>query len=172
MGLLGSAPCTPAGYRKHVDRRALGSWLTTPGQAPEVIDAAKEQDFRGQDLGLAPQGPGSLAPVSRRVVALLIDWFSAMLVAAFFASYGSDGYALLTLTIFATQTTVLQWLTGGSFGQRLLRIAVVRVDGGRLGILPLALRTALICLVIPPVVWDRDGRGLHDRAARTVCVRR
>lgn len=110
--------------------------------------------------------------MSRRIFALVIDWVSAMLVAAFFAGYGTDGYALLTLAIFALQTTTLQWLMGASFGQRLLRIAVVRVDGGRLGFLPLALRTALICLVIPPVVWDRDGRGLHDRAARTVCVRR
>lgn len=155
-----------------MDRRALGSWLTTPGQAPEVLADTRQQDFRGQDLGLAPDGPGSLAPVSRRIFALVIDWVSAMLVAAFFAGYGTDSYALLTLAIFALQTTTLQWLMGASFGQRLLRIAVVRVDGGRLGFLPLALRTALICLVIPPVVWDRDGRGLHDRAARTVCVRR
>lgn len=33
-------------------------------------------------------------------------------------------------------------------------------------------RTALVCLVIPAVVWDRDTRGLHDRAMSTVCVRR
>lgn len=110
--------------------------------------------------------------MSRRVVALVIDWLSAMLVASFFAGYGTDDYAFLTLGIFALQTTVLQWLTGSSFGQRLLSIAVVRVDGGQLGVLPLAMRTGLICLVIPPVVWDRDSRGLHDRAARTVCVRR
>lgn len=106
------------------------------------------------------------------MIALAIDWVTAMLVASFFAGYGSDGYALLTLAIFAVQTTLLQWLMGSSFGQRLLSIGVVRVDAGRLGVLPLTLRTFLICLVIPPVVWDRDGRGLHDRAARTVCVRR
>ena len=33
------------------------------------------------------------------------------------------------------------------------------------------LRTVLICLVIPPLVWDSDGRGLHDRAVNTVVVR-
>lgn len=156
-----------------MDRRALGSWLTTPGRVPEVSDPTTvEQDWRGQRLGLPPSGPGSIAPVSRRVIALIIDWVTAMLVASFFAGYGSDSYALLTLAIFAGQTTMLQWLMGSSFGQRILSIGVVRVDGGRLGILPLLLRTALICLVIPPLVWDRDGRGLHDRAARTVCVRR
>lgn len=142
-----------------------------PGQAPELVDS-REQSYRGERLGLPPEGPGSVAPVSRRVIALAIDWFTAMIVAAFFAGYGSDGYAILTLAIFAVQTTVLQWLMGSSFGQRLTSIAVVRVDGGRLGILPLAARTALICLVIPAVIWDRDTRGLQDRAARTVVVRR
>jgi len=33
------------------------------------------------------------------------------------------------------------------------------------------LRTLLICLVIPAVIWDRDGRGLQDRAAGTVVVK-
>jgi hypothetical protein len=32
-------------------------------------------------------------------------------------------------------------------------------------------RTALLCLVIPAIVVDRDGRGLHDRAAASVVVR-
>ena len=34
------------------------------------------------------------------------------------------------------------------------------------------IRAVLICLVIPAVVYDRDRRGLHDRAANTVVVRR
>jgi len=33
-------------------------------------------------------------------------------------------------------------------------------------------RTLLLGLVIPAVVTDDDGRGLHDRAAGTVVVRR
>ncbi|MGX1157392.1 hypothetical protein RKD39_004970 [Streptomyces albogriseolus] len=33
------------------------------------------------------------------------------------------------------------------------------------------LRSVLLCLAIPALVWDRDGRGLHDRLARTVEVR-
>lgn len=153
-----------------MDRRALGSWLSTPGELPDLTE--RPQEWRGQRLGLPSDGPGSVAPVGRRVLALLIDWVSAMLVAGFLAPYGTDSYALMVLVIFAVQVTVLQWLMGSSFGQRITGIAVVRVDGGRLGLLPLALRTALICLVIPPAVWDTDTRGLHDRAARTVCVRR
>ncbi|MFE4466652.1 RDD family protein, partial [Oerskovia sp. NPDC056781] len=29
----------------------------------------------------------------------------------------------------------------------------------------------LLCLVVPAVVWDGDGRGMHDKAAGTVIVR-
>jgi uncharacterized RDD family membrane protein YckC len=36
---------------------------------------------------------------------------------------------------------------------------------------PAALRTALLMLLIPALISDRDGRGLHDRAAGTVVVR-
>jgi uncharacterized RDD family membrane protein YckC len=33
------------------------------------------------------------------------------------------------------------------------------------------IRTFLIALVIPAVVTDKDGRGLHDRIAKTVVMR-
>jgi hypothetical protein len=31
--------------------------------------------------------------------------------------------------------------------------------------------TALLCIVIPAVIWDADHRGLHDKIAGTVLVR-
>jgi uncharacterized RDD family membrane protein YckC len=149
----------------------LGSWLLTPGQSPELL--AEPQDFRGQRLGLPEYGPGSIAPVGRRVAALVVDWLSSLLVASLLAgTAGGPDRSVTTLAVFAVQVTVLQYLMGASFGQRLLGVAVIRVDGGRLGIVPLLLRTALICLVVPPLVWDNDTRGLHDKAVRTVCVAR
>jgi uncharacterized RDD family membrane protein YckC len=39
------------------------------------------------------------------------------------------------------------------------------------GIPRAALRTLLLCLVIPAVVFDPDQRGAHDKAAGTVVVR-
>jgi uncharacterized RDD family membrane protein YckC len=66
---------------------------------------------------------------------------------------------------------VFTWLLTGSFGQRLLGLRVVRVDGGRLGLPRIVLRTLLLCLVIPAVIWDSHGRGLHDRAAGSIVVR-
>jgi uncharacterized RDD family membrane protein YckC len=34
------------------------------------------------------------------------------------------------------------------------------------------LRALLLCLVIPVSIWDADNRGLHDKAAGTVLIRR
>jgi uncharacterized RDD family membrane protein YckC len=35
-----------------------------------------------------------------------------------------------------------------------------------------AIRTALLCLAVPALIFDSDSRGLHDRVAGTVLVRR
>jgi len=39
------------------------------------------------------------------------------------------------------------------------------------GFIKAAIRTLMLLLVIPAVVWDSEGRGLHDRAAGTRLVR-
>jgi hypothetical protein len=32
-------------------------------------------------------------------------------------------------------------------------------------------RTALLCLFVPALIFDRDGRGMHDRLTDTAVVR-
>jgi uncharacterized RDD family membrane protein YckC len=59
-----------------------------------------------------------------------------------------------------------------SFGQRLLGVSVVGMDGGRLSLWRIVVRTLLICLIIPAVVYVNTGRGLHDRAVGSVANRR
>lgn len=110
----------------------------------------------------------------RRVVAFLIDWFASVLVALLAFPqfpYGSNGSMLATLAVFVVEITVLTWLTGASFGQRLVRLRVVSIDGGRVPLWRVLVRTLLICLVIPAVVYDDHGRGVHDRLAHTRVVR-
>jgi uncharacterized RDD family membrane protein YckC len=58
-----------------------------------------------------------------------------------------------------------------SFGQRLLGVSVMRMDGGRLALWRVFVRTLLICLIIPAVVFDNTGRGLHDRVVGSVAIR-
>lgn len=61
-------------------------------------------------------------------------------------------------------------LTGASIGQHWLKLRVIRLDRRPVGLLRGGLRTALIALVIPPLVLDGNGRGLHEVATGTVVV--
>jgi uncharacterized RDD family membrane protein YckC len=123
---------------------------------------------------LPPALPGKVAGLGRRLGALVIDWLVSTGVALLIV--GASGYlsnqtSLATLLVFAVEVTVFTWLIGASFGQRLLGLSVVRIDGQRLSFGRALLRTLLICLVIPAVVMDSYGRGLHDRAVGSVVIR-
>ena len=117
--------------------------------------------------------PGPVAGFGRRLGAIAIDWLVAVGMALLLfrsAAYGSAESQIATMSLFALEVIVLTWLTGASFGQRILGLVVLRTDGSRVGLWRVVLRTLLICLVIPAVVLDSDGRGLHDRAVDSVVV--
>ena len=100
-------------------------------------------DWPGKRLGLPAAGPRSIGRLGRRIAALAIDWAAAVLISVAFFQY-----------------------------DLLLGMRVVPVSGGYLGWWRPFARTALLCLVIPAVIWDRDQRGMHDRLIGTVLVRR
>lgn len=128
-----------------------------------------EQKYPGERFGLPEQGPRSVAGMGRRVLALLIDWLIAMVIARAF--FGHSDVAVITLFIFGGMVWVLTALTGFTIGKRLLGIRVVRLDGKMVGPLWGLLRTVLLLAAIPPLLVNRDLRGLHDRASNTAVVR-
>ncbi|MCH0539148.1 RDD family protein [Streptomyces sp. MUM 203J] len=153
------------------NRQAIGSWLSGPRAAAEEMGA--DFGYRGQRLGLPEEGPGSVAPLGRRFGALFIDWSLCMLIAYGLITRGEGGtsagnWALLVLFVLSVLTV---GTIGSTPGKRLLGLRVISVDGERLGIGRVVLRSLLLCLALPALVWDRDGRGLHDRLARAVQVR-
>ncbi len=122
----------------------------------------------GEQLGLPEEGAGSMARLGRRIGALWIDWLLALAISAGFF----NGEPMITLAIFAIENVLLISTVGFTIGHRLFGMRVVRLDGGPLvGIWRGLLRAFLLCLVIPAVVWDSDGRGLHDRLSGTVLIR-
>lgn len=135
-----------------------------------------EDTYPGADVGLPASGRGSLATWRSRVAALIVDWAAAMIVAVAMFGVGvirdSGWRAWMNLAVFFVQKALLTWLVGGSFGQILARIIVVRVDGAPLGWWRSLVRTAMVCLVLPSVVVGADRRGLNDLALGTVVVNR
>ena len=124
---------------------------------------------RGAALGLPADGPGSLATFSSRVGAFLVDALAAALVAGLFTAPDLPGN--WSLAAFALVTVVTLTLFGQTPGMRLLglRLAHPR-PGERLALWRAVVRTALLVLLVPALVVDADGRGLHDRLTDTAVV--
>ncbi len=133
-----------------------------------VSTPASSSSWPGQRLGLPESGPRSVARPGRRILALAIDWGTAILISVAFFSYS----AWATLGVFAVAQIAFLLTANGSVGHLLLGMRVVPIAGGYLGVWRPFVRTILLCLVIPAVIWDRDQRGMHDRLIATVLVRR
>jgi uncharacterized RDD family membrane protein YckC len=118
--------------------------------------------------------PYETASWGRRVLALIVDWFACVAVVSLFTPvFGTTGGpgSTYTLVLFVLESAVLTCTVGGSFGKMATRLRVVRVDnGGRLDPLRSLARSILVALVIPPLVFRPDRRGLHDLAAGTATV--
>ena len=142
--------------------------------------AGGQPAYPGARLGLPQRGRGSVAGWGRRFAALAVDWVASTLVAAVFFGYqwlgataGEQGWVGATpLLVFWLEASLLTALAGGSFGQLALRVSVVHVDGRPVNLLEALARSFLILLVVPPLIYDRDQRGLHDLLVRTVTLRR
>jgi uncharacterized RDD family membrane protein YckC len=135
---------------------------------------ASSATYPGKDLGLPESGPRSVARLGRRIAAIAIDWaiatFASFLITRPEDLSRIDGF--ITLAVFAALQIIFIATVGGSIGHLFLGLRVVPMKPAWIGVLKPVIRTVLICLVVPAVIWDKDQRGLHDRLAGTVLVRR
>ncbi|NUT33679.1 MAG: RDD family protein [Hamadaea sp.] len=108
--------------------------------------------------------------LAKRFAALFVDWLLCLLVSGFFVD------DLRTSTWQPVAVLILEYafflgFFGQTPGMRLARIRCVSIDDGRpVGVPRAALRGFLLALVIPALIMDKERRGLHDRAARSVIV--
>jgi uncharacterized RDD family membrane protein YckC len=129
-----------------------------------------QERLRGASLGLPAEGPGSLASFGTRIGAFLLDGVAASFVAGIFTAPHLPGlWNLVSLAVIYVGSLVL---FGQTPGMRLcgLRLAHPR-PGERLALWRAVVRTALLYLLVPALVVDADGRGLHDRLTETAVVR-
>jgi uncharacterized RDD family membrane protein YckC len=136
------------------------------------VSSPAENRWPGERLGLPETGPRSIARPGRRIAALAIDWAIASAISVAFFSTGpwqTNGF--ITLGLFAGIQLVFLLVLNGGVGHLLLGMRVVPLDPGRLAPWRVLVRTILVSLFVPAVIWDADQRGLHDRLAGTLLVR-
>jgi uncharacterized RDD family membrane protein YckC len=116
---------------------------------------------------------------ARRMLALFVDWIACTAAVVGFVGldrYGEPGtpYQAWTLGVYVLESALLTWLSMGSFGKLVTGLRVVPADGHVRLLNPLRVlgRQVAIALVIPPLVFRPDGRGLHDLLAGTSTVTR
>jgi uncharacterized RDD family membrane protein YckC len=131
---------------------------------------AESESYPGQRFGLPEEGPRSVAGVGRRLGALILDWLACLAISLAIVHTQRDAQ-LTTLLLFGAEIWLLTALTGYTLGKRVLGIRVARIDGKPVGLVMGLLRTVLLLVVVPALVLDKDLRGLHDRAARTIVIR-
>ena len=142
-----------------------------PDAKPQTFGDLEPSRWPGERLGLPDTGPGSVGRVGRRLAAIAIDWASAMLIALLFTPYESVAYTWVTPLVFAVLQIVFIPTIGGSVGHRLTGMHVVPLEGGWIGLWRPVVRTALLMILLPALVWDSDQRGFHDKVAKTVLIR-
>lgn len=156
-----------------VDRKDFGSWLEGPRARTDP------GGYPGQRLGMPHSGPGAIARFGPRLVAALIDWAIATLIARgifgvplpFAQEQPTGAQTFIVLGVFAVMNLLLVGTVGSTIGHRILGLQVRSITGHAARPLAVLARTVLLCLFVPAVIWDRDGRGLHDKAPNTVIVR-
>ncbi|MBO1901892.1 RDD family protein [Leucobacter weissii] len=142
-----------------------------PRSQPQRFGDLEPSRWPGERLGLPEQGPRSVARIGRRLLGIMIDWGIAMLISLLFAPYASQTYSWVNIVVFVVMQVLFIPTIGGSIGHRIVGLRVVPIAGGWVGPWRPILRTLLLALVIPVLVWDSDQRGFHDKIAGTVLVR-
>lgn len=135
------------------------------------------QAYRGERIGLPRTGSGSLTTTGPRLGAFLADAIASSLVAALFVHHNGPSFAdklpgSWSLIPLAVDYVLGCLVAGRTIGMYLFGLRLVRVQHAKsLDAGTLVIRTVLLFLFVPALIFDRDGRGLHDRATDTAVVR-
>lgn len=127
-----------------------------------------------------------MATFGRRLVAIFVDWTLAQVVVLLVLGigWGATGLAAFApLAAFAALNVALLPTVGATPGHRLLGLQVVWLEVDDIArpqswlarnpsLVAAVIRTLLVCLVVPALVFASDGRGYHDRLAGTMILRR
>jgi uncharacterized RDD family membrane protein YckC len=139
---------------------------------PQTFGDVAPSKWPGERLGLPNRGSRSIARVGRRTLALILDITLALLTSfVLFGNIRTPESRFFPILVFAALQILFIPTIGGSIGHRICGMRLVSLDGRWVGAWRPALRTALLLLVVPALVWDSDQRAFHDKIAGTVLIR-
>ena len=134
-----------------------------------LMAPTEEHGYPGSRLGLPQSGPRSVASLALRSGAFLLDLAASFLIAWLFTR--PDLPKNWSLLVWAIITVIGVGLFGSTPGQVACGLRVAPLgDRALVGLWALP-RAALTFLVVPVLLTDADGRGVHDRLCRTVVIR-
>lgn len=165
-------------------RRLEAAAASEAGRLFDPADVRRVARALDDERDAAPSGSLRPAHLRRRVIAFTIDLLFVLAVVLLVVAPlppsglpgGNRGVGVLILG--ALYVWLLPPALGRTLGQALLRVRVVRENGGRMGVLRSFIRTAAFSLSVLPLgmgfliaAFDPRGRTLHDLVAGTVAVR-
>lgn len=104
-----------------------------------------------------------------RFLAILVDWVLCLMLAGLVADPPATGWWVYALLI--PEYAIFMGRFGQTPGMWLAKIRCASVaDAGPIGMARALARTVLMCLVIPVLIMDSYGRGLHDRAVGSIML--
>ena len=134
---------------------------------PNTFGQLPPSKWPGERLGLPQTGPGSIGRPGRRLLGFAIDWGIAIGVSLIFFSYDPAA----NLIIFVILQIAFIPTIGASIGHRLVGLRIISIHGGWVGLWRPLVRTVLLGIALPALVWDSDQRGFHDKIAGTALIR-
>ena len=121
------------------------------------------------DVGQTTEPLVTRASIGRRFGALLIDWLLCVLIAGAFSDTRRSPW--LAPSILVLEYGLFVGFFTQTLGMWLTRIRCVGYpDGNVIGAPRAILRGILLALLVPALIMDTQGRGLHDKAARSIMV--
>src|SRR5699024_8267048 len=121
-------------------------------------NSSSEPRWAGELLGLPESGAASMASYPRRVGAIFVDWFIASGIRMILEP---DNQWVVRGMVCLMHFSLL-WLSATPVAIRLFMMQVVESRGETTKPDQAVLRAALVCLVVPVLVVDRDARALPD----------
>ncbi|WP_233205919.1 RDD family protein [Cryobacterium sp. Y82] len=135
---------------------------------PNTFGQLPPSKWPGERLGLPQRGPNSIGRPGRRMLGFAIDWAIAIGVSKVFFNYDPAA----NLIIFVILQIVFIPTIGASIGHRLVGLRIISIHGGWVGLWRPIVRSVLLGIALPALVWDSDQRGFHDKIAGTALIRR